>query len=98
MLVTYPFKRGERYRQNPCQKRQSTKKNILFHIEIFDLQHTVIMKIQFELDWSDLNDCSTKEVPYIIYPNVIKILKFILNLHSFVILCKYLKKLICYLT
>jgi len=65
MLVTYPFKRGERYRQNPCQKRQSTKKNILFHIEIFDLQHTVIMKIQFELDWSDLNDCSTKEVPYI---------------------------------
>ena len=36
----------------------------------------VIMKIQFELDWSDLNDCSTKEVPYIIYPYyVIKILE-----------------------
>lgn len=29
------------------------------------------MKIQFELDWSNLNDRSTKEVRYIIYPYVI---------------------------
>jgi len=59
-------------------KNDNQRKKIfyVFHIEIFDTQHTVIMKIQFELDWSDLNDCSTKEVPYIIYPYyVIKILK-----------------------
>jgi len=30
------------------------------------------MKIQFELNWSDSNDCSTKEVSYIIYPHVIE--------------------------
>jgi len=38
MLVTYPFKCGKWSHQIPCQKRQSTKENILFHIEIFDLQ------------------------------------------------------------
>lgn len=38
MLVTYPFKCGKWSHQIPCQKRQSMKENILFHIEIFDLQ------------------------------------------------------------
>ena len=33
-----PFKCGKWSHQIPCQKRQSTKENILFHIEIFDLQ------------------------------------------------------------
>jgi len=97
MLVTYPFKRGERYRQNPCQKRQSTKKKYFMYFILKYLIHNTRWLWKFNLNWIGViwMIVQPKRFPTLFIPTMLsKYWKIILNLHSFVIMCKYLKKII----